>query len=188
MRVILASSSIRRREMLDDLNIEYEVVPSKKEEFVDSYLSPSDLVMKLAKMKGEDVFKDNEDALILSFDTLVFKGDEVLGKPQSEEELIKMMRLLSDDTHKVVTGFYMKAKDYEFLTYEEASVHMMKMSDEDIINYSKTDEPYDKAGGYAIQGYMGRYIDYIEGDYFTIVGMPKALVYQKVREYLNKWL
>ena len=65
---------------------------------------------------------------------------------------------------------------------------MMKISDEDIINYSKTDEPYDKAGGYAIQGYMGRYIDYIEGDYFTIVGMPKALVYQKVREYLNKWL
>ena len=186
MRIILASSSLRRREMLDDLNIKYEIIPSKKEEFVDSYSSPSDLVMKLAKMKGEDVFNNNQDALVLSFDTLVFKDGEVLGKPQNEKDLIRMVKLLSNNTHQVITGFYMKSSDYEFLSYGKADVHMLEMSEEDIINYSKTKEPYDKAGGYAIQGYIGRFIDRIDGDYFSVVGMPKALVYKKIREYLDR--
>ncbi|MCR5741916.1 MAG: Maf family protein [Gammaproteobacteria bacterium] len=185
MRIVLASKSLRRIEILKSLGLEFDVDPSNTFEFVESYSSNEDLVMQLSRQKGEEVFKRNEDALVLSFDTLVFFEDEVLGKPQSEEECIKMIRDLSNNYHFVSTGVYLRAKDYEESFAVTAKVHMLEISDEDILKYAKTEEPYDKAGAYAIQGFIGRYVDHIEGDFYTIVGLPKAIVYKKIREYLD---
>lgn len=185
MEIILASSSERRIEIMKQLGFDFRVVPSNKEEFVESYSSPEDLVMQLAKIKGESVFEENKDALVLGFDTLVFCDGEVLGKPQNEEDCIRMIKLLKNNKHLVVTGGYIRAKDYKESFYTECYVHMTDINEEEIVEYAKTKEPYDKAGGYAIQGFVGRFIDRVDGDFFTVIGLPKSTVYDKVNNYLR---
>jgi septum formation protein len=186
MNLILASKSPRRIEIMKELGFDFKVVPSNCDEFVDSYSSNEDLVMALAKKKGDSVFKDYPDDLILSFDTLVFLGDEVLGKPQNYEDCVRMLQSLENKKHLVITGAYIKAKDYEDLFFSECFVHIDHIEKEDIEAYAKTEEPYDKAGGYAVQGFIGRYIDRVDGDFFSVIGLPKAMVYKKVTDYLKK--
>lgn len=187
MDIILASSSKRRIEIMNELfGDKYRIQVADIEEFVDSYSSNEELVKKLSFMKAKAVFDSNNDALVLGFDTLVFHNDEVIGKPQNREECIKMIEDLSDDTHEVITGFTMMSKDYTESFSSRCLVHFTKIPHDEIENYSLSDEPYDKAGGYAIQGYIGRYIDKIDGDYFTVVGFPKSLVYNKVMNYLKE--
>lgn len=185
MEIILASSSERRIELMSQLGFDFKVIPSNANEFVKSYNSPEDLVMQLAQIKGESIFNEHKDDLVLGFDTLVFCDGEVLGKPQSEEDCVRMIKLLKNNKHLVVTGAYIKAKDYEESFFTECYVHMMDISEEEIIKYAKTKEPYDKAGGYAIQGFIGRFIDRVDGDFFTVVGFPKAAVYERICNYLR---
>lgn len=185
MKIILASKSPRRIEMMNELFDSFEIKEANVSEFVSSYNSSEDLVMQLSMKKAECIFNDNKDALVLGFDTLVFCDNEIMGKPQNEEECINMISKLSNHNHIVVTGVTMIANDYKESFYSKCLVHFTTIPLEDIVKYSKTKEPYDKAGGYAIQGYIGRYIDKIEGDYFTVVGFPKALVYSKVMKYLK---
>jgi len=185
MEIILASSSERRIQLMKELGLTFKVIPSNKDEFVESYNSPEDLVMQLAKIKGDSVFSEHEDDLVLGFDTLVFCNDEVLGKPQNEEDCIRMIRMLKNNKHLVVTGAYIKAKDYEESFFTECYVHMLDIDDESIKEYAKTKEPYDKAGGYAIQGFIGRFIDRVDGDFFTVIGLPKSSVYEKINNYLR---
>ena len=186
MRIILASKSPRRIEMLQDLGLDFEVVPSNDEEIVNSYKTKVDYVKKLAKSKALSVYKNNKDALVLGFDTLVFLGDEHLGKPHSKEECIDMLKRLRGKTHEVITGAYMISKGYKKSFSSKAYVEFYDYSDEEIIKYASTNEPYDKAGAYAIQGYFGRFVKSVKGDYFTIIGMPKALVYKYICEYLEE--
>lgn len=190
MDIVLASSSKRRIEIMNELFEGYRIQVADISEFVDSYSSNEELVKKLSYMKAKTVFDSNKDSLVLGFDTLVFHNGKVIGKPQNREECISMIDELSDNTHEVITGFTMIAKDYCESFSSRCLVHFTKIPYDEIVKYSLTDEPYDKAGGYAIQGYIGRYIDKIDGDYFTVVGFPKALVYNKVINYLKekKWL
>ena len=190
MKIILASKSERRIEIMKDLGFSFEVEPSNAKEEVDSYSSNEELVMKLAKLKGDSVFQNHQDDIVLSFDTLVFVGEESLGKPKDEEDCIRMLKTLENNTHLVITGAYIKTKDYEDLFYSECFVHIAHIEDKDIYEYAKTSEPYDKAGGYGIQGFVGRYIDRVDGDFFSVIGLPKAMVYEKIQTYLNKkkWL
>lgn len=186
MRIILASQSKRRIEIMEEMGFNFEVIPSKKDELVSSYSSSADLVMQLARQKGEDIYKDNTDAIVLGFDTLVFLGDEPLGKPHSEEECINMIEKLSGKVHKVVTGGYIKAKDYTDNFYSECLVKFKEIPEDAIKAYAKTSEPYDKAGGYAVQGYIGRYIESVNGDIFSVIGLPKAMTYEKLISYIKK--
>ncbi len=185
MDIVLASSSKRRIEIMSELFEDYKIQVADISEFVDSFSSNEELVKKLSYMKAKAVFDSNEDSLVLGFDTLVFHNGKVIGKPQNRKECINMINELSDDTHEVITGFTMLAKDYCESFSSRCLVHFTKIPYDEIVNYSLTSEPYDKAGGYAIQGYIGRYIDKIDGDYFTVVGFPKALVYNKVINYLK---
>ena len=186
MRIILASKSPRRIEMLEDLGLHFEVIPSEKDESIKNYKSKSDLVKQLARHKALDIYKDNKDALVLGFDTLVFYGDLILGKPHSKEECIKMMEELSGKTHEVITGACIVAKGYKKSFSSRAYVEFTEIPHDEIIRYACTIEPYDKAGGYAIQGYIGRFIKSVKGDYFSVIGMPKALVYKYVSEFLKE--
>ena len=186
MRLILASKSPRRIEMLQDLGLVFEVIPSNDDESIKSYKSNADYVKRLARAKALDVYKNNKDALVLGFDTLVFYKNEVMGKPHTKEECIKMIKELSGNTHEVITGCYMISKDFKKSFSSKAYVEFLDISDSEIENYANTSEPYDKAGAYAIQGYIGRFVKSVKGDIFTVIGMPKALVYKYLNEYLKE--
>lgn len=170
---------------MKEMGFDFEVIPSDVSEFVNSYSSPADLVMQLAKMKGEAVYQLHQNALVLGFDTLVFVGGEPIGKPQSEEECINMIKRLSGKEHLVVTGAYLRSYDYSENFSSSCTVHIGEIPDEEIVKYAKTEEPYDKAGGYAVQGFVGRFIDKVDGDIFSVIGLPKALTYKKVTNYLK---
>lgn len=186
MDIILASQSERRIEMMKEFGIEFRVVPSNSFEFVESYNSNGELVEQLATKKAMDVFNQNPDSLVLGFDTLVFLDDKVLGKPQNEEECISMIKSLSGRTHEVFTGACFVDKNMKKSFYSSCKVTFSNINDEEILEYAKTSEPYDKAGAYAIQGYMGRFIERVDGDFFSVIGMPKEKVYSFLRDYVKK--
>ncbi|MBP5343184.1 septum formation protein Maf [bacterium] len=186
MDIILASKSKRRIEMMEEMGFPFRVVESHIAEFIDSYSSNGEIVEKLAVKKAEDVFKDNPDSLVLGFDTLVFLDNEVLGKPRDENECIEMIKKLRNRTHEVITGACFIDKNKKISFYSSCEVTFSDIDIEDIVNYSKTSEPYDKAGAYAIQGYIGRFIEKVNGDFFSVIGMPKQKVYAFLRDYVKK--
>lgn len=173
MRIILASSSPRRKELLTQVGVVFEVIPSKFEEHIIK-MSPSKLVEHFAYMKGSDVAQSIQgEALVIGSDTIVCL-DEVMGKPKNKEDAINMLRKLSGKQHMVLTGIsIINTATGESLTEHECTkVKMKKLSDADIAAYINTGEPMDKAGAYAIQGMGSLFIEGIEGDYFNVVGLP----------------
>ncbi len=186
MDIILASKSPRRIEMMNELGFNYRVIASTKDEIANYSLSKEDFVMELAKHKAMDIYESNKDSIVLGFDTLVFFKDERLGKPKNEEDCIRMIRMLSGNTHEVITGAFIKTPTQEFRFYRNCFVEFDIIKDEDVVAYSKTKEPYDKAGGYAVQGFIGRYIKKVNGDFFSVIGMPKSEVYRILKEEIQK--
>jgi len=170
MRVILASASPRRREILRQIGIPFEVfVPPIREEcsfFVDS----RKLVMYLA---GEKVRSCRASgALVIGMDTMVVAGKTKLGKPGNAAEAEKMLRLLSNRTHSVVTGVALSIRNRMVTDYERTRVRFRKLTRAEIRWYVQTGEPFDKAGAYAIQGAGSLFVNRIEGCYYNVVGFP----------------
>ena len=186
MEIILASKSKRRIEMMDELGFPYFAVESKADEKVDFKLSEEEKVLELAKRKALDVYKDHKDALILGFDTLVFLNGEAIGKPKDKEDCISIIKKLSGKTHLVITGGFLKYKEEERSFSSPCLVSFEEIPESVILKYAETEEPYDKAGGYAIQGYIGRYIKSVDGDIFSVIGMPKSTVNKLLFEFIQK--
>lgn len=182
MRVILASQSPRRKELIQLLNVEALMIPSKIEEVIDYELSHEEMVMDLAYQKATDVFKAHKDDLVLGFDTLVIYDDKVLGKPKNDEEARKFLKMLSGNSHRVITGCAMIKKGYSSSFYSSATVHFYEMTDDEIDQYLATKEPFDKAGAYAIQGYGAKFIQSIFGDYYAVVGFPVSKIYNELKK------
>ena len=179
--IVLASASPRRRELLAQAGFIFEVVPSSIPEIRKPSESAIAFATRLAREKAQDVAarltgNDLQTALILGADTVVVAEDEVLGKPVDEVDARRMLRLLAGRTHMVVTGVCMLRGEYVDTAAEITFVTMHTISDEEITAYIATGEPWDKAGGYAIQGYAARWIPRIQGCYFNVVGLPIALV------------
>lgn len=170
--LILASSSPRRAKLLKDAGLDFIVVPSHLEEFVDEKYKPAELVLELAKQKALSVAAKHPDDVIIGADTIVVFEDQVLGKPRDEEDAYRMLRLLSNDRHVVYTAVALVKGDQVKSFVSESEVWMKNLSDLEIKNYIKTGEPMDKAGAYAIQGEGGQLVDHYKGDFFTIVGLP----------------
>ncbi|MGI5998095.1 MAG: Maf family protein [Lutispora sp.] len=173
MRIILASNSPRRREILSQLGVEYEVKPSdfdEREEESDPYK----MAMLFAHNKARNIAKDIKDkALVIGADTIVYK-DNIMGKPKDKDDAIAMLTELSASTHSVITGISV-IKTPEMITiteYEETLVKFKKLSQDEIKAYVNSGEPIDKAGAYAIQGLGSLLIERIEGCYFNVVGLP----------------
>ena len=120
---------------------------------------------------------------ILAADTVVAVGPEILGKPENNEDAKRMLRLLSDKAHEVITAVCLLGEDFEDVRSESTSVHFNAMSEAEIVDYVASGEPMDKAGGYAIQGRASRWISKIEGDYYNVVGLPVDLVWRMLREH-----
>lgn len=172
MKIILASASPRRQEILTKANIQYELIPSRVEEVFNHTLSVEDAVMDLAYQKAKWVFDNNQDDLVIGADTIVVVDNEVLGKPKDYQDAFRMLNKLQNNKHDVITGVALIKKDKTIKFYEKTKVFFKPMSHVDIDKYIEEENVYDKAGSYAIQGEAMRYIDYIEGDYYNVIGLP----------------
>ena len=211
-RIILGSASPRRKELLEQIGIKFEIVVSDAEEHYES-TRPDEIVRELALMKAEQVAEEvkrrekegvGEDyllrsetgearlrnLLILGADTVVVRDGEILGKPSGAEEAFEMLKSLQGRAHQVYTGvavldFDGNAERHTVSHAEETKVFVHAMTDEEIRSYIAAGESLDKAGAYGVQGRFAAYIDRIEGDYYNVVGLPVAYLYHAVKGRLE---
>ena len=189
MKYILASASPRRKEILEQIGLEFDIIPAKGEEEI-RFTRPEEIVMDLSGQKAEEVAgqrrKEMVPELIIGADTVVAKDGVILGKPKDEADAYRMLSMLQGSSHKVYTGvtFILKkefgVQSHSF--FEETEVFMYPMSEEERRWYIATKEPFDKAGGYGIQGRCAVFIKKIHGDYQNVVGLPAAGIYQKLKK------
>lgn len=183
MKIILASQSPRRKEMLTLAGLEFEVMPSDTQEDMTQHLSIAKLSECLSEQKTKDIFdKTTGDRVVIGSDCMVYAHNKLFGKPKNDEEAVKMLKTLSNSWHKVVTGVcvYIE-KNGQFKKYVEhdiTKVKFIKLTDEMIEKYLKTGEHKDKAGAYAIQGYSGMFVEKIHGNYSTVIGLPMHKLYK----------
>ncbi|MGC2527956.1 MAG: Maf family protein [Candidatus Acidiferrum sp.] len=185
MKLILASTSPRRAEILRDAGFHFDIIPSAVDETPYPGESAHDLVQRLAIAKAELVAaRTAGPAIVIGADTEVTLEGRIFGKPRSTDDARHMLEQLSGRTHAVLTGVTLiRLPDAERRTFVESTqVHFAHLSAEEITRYLATGEPHDKAGAYAIQGRAGRYIPRIEGDYFNVVGLPLARVTQALAD------
>jgi len=175
-RIVLASASPRRRELLQRLGLEFEVVPSRAGERAAPGAAPEEAVLLLARAKAEDVASHLGEGLVIGADTAVILGDELLGKPRDREDARAMLEALSGRAHRVLTGVAVvdAATGRLACGVEETTVYVRRLSAEEIDSYVATGEPMDKAGAYGIQGRGSVLVRGIEGCYFNVVGLPLA--------------
>lgn len=173
-QIVLASASPRRRELLEGLGIPFEVMSSDIEEKINTELSAPEIAKELAYQKARDISnKLDGDYIVIGADTIV-EYNRILGKPKDADEAYQMLKLLSGQIHRVITGFAVidcRTKK-EMVDFEVTNVYFNHLSDEEISRYIETKEPMDKAGAYGIQGKASLFVSKIEGDYFNVVGLP----------------
>lgn len=169
--LVLASASPRRRELLEKLNLPFEVVPADVDERFSAEENPFDLVRRLSFAKAEAVAAGRPDALVLAADTVVVYRDEVLGKPSSPEENLDFLTRLSGHTHEVFTGHTLVLGERRADRVVQTAVRFRKLSSGELSRYVATGEGMDKAGGYAIQGYGSVLVREVRGCYFNVVGL-----------------
>jgi septum formation protein len=185
MKLILASTSLRRTEILRNAGVSFSVLASAIDETPSPDEPPNNLVLRLANAKAELVAaRAVGPAIIIAADTIVVLGNKILGKPRSTDDARHMLEQLSGRTHSVLTGVSLiRLPDAAHLEFTESTlVYFNPLTSEEISAYLSTDEPYDKAGAYAIQGRAARYIPRIEGCYFNVVGLPLARLVSSLRE------
>ena len=185
MKLILASASPRRAEILRAAGLSFSVLSSAVDETPYPQESPTDHVQRLAGAKAELVAaRAVGPAIVVAADTVVTLEGKILGKPRSSDEARKMLEQLSGRTHSVLTGVALiRLPDAERRSFVESTlVHFAQLVGDDLVRYLSTEEPYDKAGAYAIQGRAGRYIPRIEGCYFNVVGLPLARLIRSLME------
>ena len=200
MKFILASASPRRKELLEQIGMKFEVRISEAEEVTDA-TEPAEYVQALSFLKAEDVAGKipvmydargiNQDFVVIGSDTVVAAEGEILGKPKDKEDARRMITMLSGKTHQVYTGvtlmIFKGERMHQETFYEKTDVTFYEMTAEQIEEYISTMEPYDKAGAYAIQGLCSAYIKGICGDYASVVGLPVSRICYELTKYGIKW-
>ena len=184
-RVLLASESPRRRELMNITKIPFSCASAQIEEKLDHQLPIYEAVMKLAREKAKAVFETHPDEFVVGADTIVYIDGEVLGKPADAEDAKRMLHKLSGTTHEVITGVALMSKDVDKTFYESTKVTFIELSDQDIEDYIRSKEHHDKAGAYAIQGKGMLFVKRIEGDYSNVVGLPMSHLVLELKQYLE---
>ncbi|MCI5773046.1 MAG: Maf family protein [Erysipelotrichaceae bacterium] len=177
-RIILASQSPRRKELLQKLDIPFGIVIPSILETIDTSLSLEEAIAKLAMQKAQAVLQLHPDAIVIGADTIVVYQNQLLGKPQDRQEALSMIKMLQGNTHQVITGVSVVSKDHQCKQAHISHVTFDPMSDEEINAYLDANEWQDKAGAYGIQGHAAKYISHIDGDYYSIMGLPINLLYK----------
>ena len=173
-RLILASASPRRRQLLSMLDYEFEVVASRSDESLPPETGPAEAARLLARRKARAVADLYPDAVVVGADTMVVCGDRILGKPADEADAARMLSMLSGRSHRVLTGLCVLGGGREQTAVEETGVYFIPLTAEAVAAYVATGEPLDKAGAYAIQGGAGKFVRRIEGCYYNVGGLPLA--------------
>jgi len=189
-KIILASASPRRRELLAQAGYEFEIQVSHKEETYTS-ATPDEIVKELALLKAKDIAEQNDakNMIVIGADTVVAHKGAILGKPKSKDDAYEMIKGFQGDKHQVYTG--VAILDYDIDGKETVVNHAVKtdvyvnpMTDEEIWNYIQSDNVMDKAGSYGIQSGFAVYIEKIEGDYFNVVGLPISYIYEQLKHMI----
>ena len=174
MKLILASGSPRRRELLEKLQIPFEVIVSECDETLDADIPAEQAAEVLAVRKAAAVAAEHPEATVIGADTTVILGDEILGKPKDAADCKRMLYMLSGTVHRVITGTAVFWAGHSFSFSEETLVQFYPLTEADISRYAASGEPYDKAGAYGIQGLGALLVRGIQGDYYNVVGLPVA--------------
>lgn len=183
-KIILASASPRRKELLEQMGLKFEIIPSKSEEVITKTV-PSEVVKELATQKASEIAdKVSQSCIVIGSDTIVVLDNKIMGKPKDEQDAFDMLKSLQNNTHTVYTGICVIDKNdketKKYIFCEATNVTMYPMSDKQILDYIATKEPMDKAGAYGIQGKSAIYIKSIDGEYYTVVGLPIARLYNEM--------
>lgn len=183
-KIILASASPRRKELMELAGYDFEVICADIVEVIPEEAMPQEVVMSLALQKAQAVAAEHKEAVVIGSDTVVALDGKILGKPHSEQEACEMLRSLSGRTHKVFTGVAIvcggKVKNF----FDETDVEFYSLGDDEIKKYVATGEPTDKAGAYGIQGKGSVLVKRINGDFFSVMGLPIAKLYREMSDFV----
>jgi septum formation protein len=187
-RIILASQSPRRQQLLKGLNIDFEVIVREVDEVFPPDIKREEIPRYLCELKAKafaaGFFTDNE--IVITADTIVWINDKVLGKPKSFEDAVNIIKELSGNKHEVITGVCLKSKNKTHIFHAESDVYFRDLSDEEIRWYVENYKPYDKAGAYGVQEWIGYIaIERIEGSYFNVMGLPTQKLYLELEKYID---
>jgi septum formation protein len=180
-RLVLASASPRRAELLRAAGIDFDVVPANADEALHGFETPDAYVRRVAEAKGRQVLARAARRPVLSADTIVVVNDIILTKPVDEADARRMLRLLSGRRHEVLTAVSLLASERLETRVASTAVDFAELTSEEIDWYVGTGEPLDKAGAYAIQGYASRFVTRVDGSYSNVVGLPVALTYEMLK-------
>lgn len=186
MDVVLASKSPRRREILSRLIDDFIVEDSKIKEEVNQEMDPFMVPVTFAIAKAGEVSKRHPNDIVIGADTIVLFQNKILGKPKTKKEAKEMLSALSDNTHLVITGCAIYYKDKLRYFYETTSVHFNYLDEETIDKYIETGSPMDKAGAYGIQDKKFNLVDYYDGDYDNIMGLPLSRLKKELKDFLTQ--
>ena len=185
MRIILASASPRRRELLSQLGIAFEViVPSVDETHLQDE-HPPEFYARLSREKALSIAQDHPDCLVIAADTVVVIEEKILGKPQDEDQARAYLRMLRSRVHEVYTGYCLAYVSQDRITTKvvRTTVHFRDMSEEEILWYVATGEPMDKAGAYALQGHGAAFVDRIDGSHTNVIGLPLSDLFSDLKTF-----
>lgn len=189
MRIILASSSPRRQELMKEFNLPFEVIVKPVDERFTGNDSIYNESMEISKRKAEAVFKETTgDVIVISSDTIVVQDNIIYGKPKDYEDAVNMLTKFSNSKHEVISSLCLLVRknnqEYCEKTYDKCDVYVDEMTIDEINEWINSNDVYSKAGAYAIQEGFGKYIKKIDGDYFTIVGFPIHKLYILLKKYI----
>ncbi|MEQ1733449.1 MAG: Maf family nucleotide pyrophosphatase [Bacteroidia bacterium] len=184
IKILLASASPRRKELIAGLGLPYEIVKIDVDEVFDAKLQAQEIPLYLAALKANavDVNILNDNEVVLTADTVVWVNNQVLNKPVDKADALRMLQLLNGNTHQVFTAVSMRTRTKSINFYDATTVHFNTLSVAELEHYLDTYQPYDKAGAYGIQEWIGyTAIQKIEGDFFNVMGLPISLVYKNLK-------
>ena len=189
MRIILASSSPRRQELMQMFNLPFEIMVKEIDEKFIGNDSIYEQSMQVSKRKAMAIFKEIQgDVIVIGSDTVVLKDNKIYGKPKSYDDALNMLKEFNDSKHEVLSSLCLlirkDGQEYTELTYDKCDVYVDKMSLDEIKDWINSNDVYTKAGAYAIQEGFGKYIKKIDGDYFSIVGLPVHKLYSLLKKYI----
>ena len=181
MKLVLASQSPRRRELLEWIQKDFIVQASSAEEVIPPGATPYEAVELLATTKAQAVAKDYPDCVVIGADTVVALDGQIMGKPKDRADCVRMLSALSGREHEVYTGVALVVNGQTESFYERTAVRFLPLTEEEINWYANLGEPYDKAGAYGIQGYGSLLVKGICGDYFNVMGLPVAALNRRLK-------
>ena len=183
-KIILASASPRRKELMKNITSDFSAIASLKEEDLPQNIEAEKAPLYLAEQKAQDIFSSHPDCIVIGCDTVVIIDDKILGKPKTSRDAYDMLSKLSGNTHKVITGCCILSKDKKKIFSSQTLVKFYPLCDDEIYKYIDSGDCFDKAGAYGIQSASMLFVERIEGDFFNVVGLPVARLKRELEKFL----